>query len=110
MIAYLSCFLDERRVRLWCAARAKSYNLAHGRGGVSVIHKTTGVSRPRIYNGLKEIESEDNLDNRRIRKTGGGRKKITETQPGILEALEHLVEPLTRGDPESPLGHNRGRL
>lgn len=85
------------------AARAKAYNLSHERGGVSVIHKATGVSRPRIYNGLKEIESEDKLDNRRIRKTGGGRKKITETQPGILEALENLVEPLTRGDPEYPL-------
>lgn len=54
---FISCFLDERRVRLWCAARAKAYDLAHGRGGVSAVHKATGISRPRIYKGLKEIES-----------------------------------------------------
>ncbi len=95
--------MDERRVRLWCAARAKAYDLAHGRGGVAAVRKATGVSRPRIYKGLREIESEDKPDKGRVRKPGGGRKKITEKQPGILEALENLVEPLTRGDPESPL-------
>lgn len=100
---FISCFLDERRVRLWCAARAKAYDLAHGRGGVSAVHKATGISRPRIYKGLKEIESEDKLHKGRVRKSGGGRRKIAEKQPGILEALENLVEPLTRGDPESPL-------
>ena len=100
---FISCFFDERRVRLWCAARAKACNLAHDRGGGSAVHKATGVSRPRIYKGLREIESEDEPDKGRVRKTGGGRRKITEKQPGIPEASENLVEPLTGGDPESPL-------
>ncbi len=95
--------LDERRVRLWCAARAKAYDREYGRGGVMAVHKATGVSRPRIYGGLKEIESEQKLEKGCVRRQGGGRKKITEKQPGILEDLENLVEPLSRGDPESPL-------
>jgi len=100
---FISCFLDERRVRLWCAARAKAFNLAHGRGGVSAVHRATGVSRPRIYKGIKEIESDDKLNNGRVRNSGGGRRKITDIQPGLFEALEKLVDPVTRGDPESPL-------
>jgi hypothetical protein len=95
--------LDERRVRIWCAAKAKAYDREHGRGGVMAVHKATGVSRPRIYGGLKEIESGQKLEKGRVRRPGGGRKKITEKQPGILEDLEKLVEPLSRGDPESPL-------
>ena len=95
--------LDERRIRLWCAAEARSYNEIYGRGGVMAVHKATHVSRPRIYLGLKEIKSKENLEDSRIRKSGGGRKKVTEKQAGILEALERLVEPLARGDPESPL-------
>ena len=95
--------LDERRIRLWCATRAKAYNREYGRGGVMAVYKATKVSRPRIYEGLKELESEQKLEKGRVRRSGGGRKKITETQPGILEDLENLVEPLSRGDPESPL-------
>ena len=67
------------------------------------VHKATCVSRPRIYAGLKEITSEEKLDKPRIRRRGGGRKKITENHPTLLEDLERLVEPLSRGDPESPL-------
>ncbi len=67
------------------------------------VHKATHVSRPRIYLGLKEITSKEKLEQSRIRKAGGGRKKVTEKQTSILEDLERLVEPLTRGDPESPL-------
>jgi len=95
--------LDERRIRLWCAAKARSYNKIYGRGGVMAVHKATHISRPRIYLGLKEITSKEKLEKSRIRKAGGGRKKVTEKQTGILEDLEHLVEPLTRGDPELPL-------
>jgi hypothetical protein len=95
--------MDERRVRLWCAARAKAYDREYGRGGVMAVHKATGVSRPRIYGGLNEIGCEQKLEKGSIRRQGGGRKKITEKQPGILEDLENLVEPLSRGDPESPL-------
>ena len=99
----ISYALDERRIRLWCAAKAKAYNRKYGRGGVMAVHQATGVSRPRIYAGLKEIESEQKLEEGRVRRGGGGRKKITEKQPGILEDLEKLVEPLSRGDPVSPL-------
>ncbi len=95
--------LDERRIRLWCAAKARSYNRIYGWGGVMAVHKATHVSHPRIYLGIKEIKSEGKLEKSRIRKSGGGRKKVTEKQAGIMEDLERLVEPLTRGDPESPL-------
>lgn len=99
----ISFSLDERRTRLWCAARSRAYNRKNGRGGVTAVHKATGVSRRRIYEGLKEIEYPEKLDKSRIRRSGGGRKKISESQPSILEALESLVEPDSRGDPESPL-------
>lgn len=95
--------LDERRIRLWCAAKARAYNRINGRGGVTIVSKATNVSRPRIYLGLKEIENEGRLGKSRIRKTGGGRKQITSKYPNILERLEELVEPVSRGDPESPL-------
>jgi len=95
--------LDERRIRLWCAAKARAYNRIHVRGGVMAVHKATNVSRPTIYAGLKEIESEDKLNKKRVRQTGAGRKKITDKSPNLLKDLENLVEPLTRGDPESPL-------
>ena len=99
----ISYSLDERRTRLWCAAKARAYNRIHGKGGVMVVHKATNISRPTIQAGLKEIESEDKLDKKRNRKKGGGRKKITKKYPNILADLENLVEPLSRGDPESPL-------
>lgn len=67
--------LDERRMRLWCAARAKAYNRTHGRGGVMAVHKATGVSRPRIYGGLRELNREQKLPRDRVRQPGGGRKK-----------------------------------
>jgi hypothetical protein len=99
-ISYCS---DERQIRLWCAAKAGSYNRIYERGGITVVNKATGVSRPTIYHGLKEIGDTEKKDNSRIRKAGGGRRKITETYPDILKDSEVSVEPLTRGDPESPL-------
>jgi hypothetical protein len=99
----ISYSLDERRIRLWCAAKAKTYNRIHRRGGVTAVSKATTVSRPSIYLGMKELESGNKLDKKRVRKFGGGRKKITEIYPEILEYLEYLIEPLTRGDPESAL-------
>lgn len=99
----ISYSLDERRIRVWCAARARTYDRENGRGGVTIVHQSTGVSRRRIYAGLKEIESPMKLDKERVRKFGGGRKKVEENQPEIRGALERLVEPYTRGDPESPL-------
>lgn len=71
----LSFALDERRIRLWCAARARAYNRQYGRGGVAVVHKATGVSRSRICAGMKELEQAPAFDAARIRRSGGGRKK-----------------------------------
>lgn len=99
----ISFSLDERRTRLWCAAKARVHNRLYGKGGVMIVHKATNISRPTIYAGLQEVEGEDKLDKNRNRKKGGGRKKITEKYPNILTDLENLVEPLSRGDPESPL-------
>ena len=95
--------LDERRIRLWCAAKARVYNREHGKGGVNMVSYATGVSRRRIHAGLKEIESPNRLEKERIRRGGGGRKKIIEKYPDILEALDNLVDPESRGDPKSPL-------
>ena len=95
--------LDERRVRLWCATRARAYNWEYGRGGVTIIHRATGISRSRIYAGMQELTELSILPVVRVRCPGGGRKRLPATQPGLRETLEHLIEPLTRGDPESPL-------
>ena len=94
--------LDERLRRLFAAAEAFSL----GRGGVTKVALATGVSRRAIHVGLKELASEtlpvENKKNR-IRKDGGGRKSITETEIGVMDALEKLVDPMSRGNPESPL-------
>ena len=67
--------LDERRIRAWCAARALAYNRQYGSGGITIVHKATGVSRPRISKGIRELEGESDLPTKRIRRDGGGRKK-----------------------------------
>jgi DNA-binding transcriptional ArsR family regulator len=88
--------LDERQRRLIAAADAEHL----GRGGISVVARTSGLSRPTIYKGLQELK-ENPLG--RIRRKGGGRKYIEEDTPAILERLEYLIAPATRGDPMSPL-------
>ena len=97
----VSATLDERRRRVWAATEAR----AGGRGGVSLLARVTGLSRPTIYAGLKELADgvASELPVERVRRRGGGRPPITQTQPGVLAALEALVEPTSRGDPESPL-------
>lgn len=96
----LSPFLNERSKRLWCASEA----LLMGHGGVSITSRATGVSRPTIIKGIKELELPESLINlTRVRKIGGGRSSIVEKYPDILVALNNLVEPATRGDPENPL-------
>jgi hypothetical protein len=71
----ISWALDERRIRLWCAARANAYNRQYGRGGVMAVHVATGVSRPTIYAGIKELENKHRLAKDHVRQPGGGRKK-----------------------------------
>src|SRR5829696_5057952 len=97
--------MDERLCRLWAAAEA----LALGRGGITLVAAATGVSRKRIGVGIRELREQaapaaaapPSLA--RVRRPGGGRKPKTETDPTLLDDLEALVEPLTRGDPMSPL-------
>ncbi len=90
--------LDERSARLVLAARARSL----GHGGIVAVARASGSSRSRVQQGVAELESgQPPLD--RVRRPGGGRKKITETDPGLVPALLKLVEPTRRGDPESAL-------
>lgn len=98
----LESVLDERQRRLYAAVEAKVL----GHGGVKRVHEATGVARGSILAGLKELgQGIEALagDPRRVRRAGAGRKKLIEQNPGVREALERLVEPVTRGDPESPL-------
>jgi transposase len=93
--------LDERMRRLVAAAEAE----ALGVRGISVVSRSTGVSRQAIRRGMKELR-EQAVEERglhRIRRPGGGRKRATAKDPSLLADLERLVEPTTRGDPESPL-------
>ena len=90
--------LDERGRRLLAASVARAW----GRGGISAVIRACGLSRPTITKGLRELE-EPPLPPGRVRRPGGGRKLIEETDPELPELLDTLLEPSSRGDPESPL-------
>jgi hypothetical protein len=90
--------LDERGRRLWAAAESR----AIGYGGDAVVSAATGLARQTVRNGRREIEQGVALEGR-VRRPGAGRPRIQTTQPGVKEALERLVDPVTRGDPMSPL-------
>lgn len=102
---HLSPLLDEKQLRLYVAAEA----MVIGRGGISLASKATGVSRPTITMGCKELleqgatKSASSAATVRVRKIGGGRKRATDLDETLRSDLEGLVEPVTRGDPESPL-------
>ena len=96
--AAISSVLDERGRRLWAAAESR----AIGYGGDSVVSAATGLARQTIRNGRREIGCGAELAGR-VRRPGGGRKRLQDTQPGLESALEQLVDPVTRGDPMSPL-------
>ena len=94
--------LDERLRRLVAAAEAKVL----GHGGITAVAEATGVSRRAIHAGLKELESPTDGTvpaASRIRRPGAGRKSIIEIDTTLATDLEGLIEPVTRGDPESPL-------
>ena len=91
--------LDERSRRLVAA----SESLAIGRGGVSAVSRATGMSRQVIRRGMAELNEPGVHPPGRVRRPGGGRRKTLVQDPSLLRDLERLVEPLTRGDPESPL-------
>ena len=70
------------------------------------MSKITGVSRPTIYRGIKDLnetKGKKKDSTSRVRKKGGGRKKIVDKFPGIVDEIEKIMEPCVRGDPESPL-------
>jgi transposase len=91
--------LNERTRRLVAASEAMTI----GRGGISAVSRATGLSRQIISQGIKELQDEERTREGRIRRKGGGRKKLVEKDPHLCKDLESLVEPVTRGDPESPL-------
>jgi hypothetical protein len=97
-VALLWPHLDERARRLFAASEAREL----GHGGVSLVSLACGLSRVTITKGLHELE-EPPLPPGRVRRAGGGRPALTARDPGLLRHLEALVEPLSRGDPESPL-------
>jgi transposase len=91
--------LNERTRRLWAGTEA----LARGRGGIAAVMRATGLSRNTVVRGIRETAATHSLDVARIRAPGGGRKAKATLDPGLKRALERLVEPVSRGDPESPL-------
>jgi len=97
----LEPILNERIRRHFAAAEA----LAIGYGGITLVAKATGISRRAITAGCKEIKNinKEGLSTQNIRKKGAGRKRAIDSQPLLLPELEKLIEPYTRGDPESPL-------
>jgi transposase len=98
---HLSPHLNERSRRLWAATEAS----ALGYGGIVAVHRATGISPNTIRSGLAELASaaSELAPVGRIRQVGGGRKRVEEHQPSIVEALDRLVEPSSRGEPECPL-------
>ena len=99
--------LDERRWRLLAASEARSL----GVGGIALVHRASGLSRPTISKGLRELAAEaasetaaeTALPLRRVRRVGAGRKPLLHHNPALLHDLDALVSPEARGDPESPL-------
>jgi DDE family transposase len=90
---------DERRRRMRAASEAR----VHGPGGVALVARVTGLAEETIRRGLDELEAGDRVEAGRVRRPGGGRRPIVETDPKVVKDLERLVDPVTRGDPESPL-------
>jgi hypothetical protein len=95
----LAPFLNERTRRLFAASEA----LAAGRGGIAAVARAIGIARSTIGRGLAELSDDGAATTERVRQPGGGSKPATETQPGLVAALETLVQSSIRGDPAAPL-------
>ncbi len=91
--------LDERARRRWAAVEARSL----GRGGISIVARATGMSRVTVRAGLRELADPDAWPPSCQRRSGGGRKPDGQTQPGLRDALDALIEPAARGSPTNPL-------
>ena len=98
MFAVVSPHLDERQRRLLAGAQAR----ALGRGGIAAVARASGMARSTVELGTAEID-QGAVPAGRVRRSGAGRPKATDRDPGLLAALDALVEPTARGDPESPL-------
>jgi len=94
----ISPHLTEQAKRIWAASEA----LAIGRGGTTLVCEATGISRVTITKGKTAVQGEA-IESTRIRQRGGGRQPLTRHDPQLLADLNCLIEPVTRGDPESPL-------
>ena len=90
---------DERRRRLWAASEAKT----HGPGGVALVAAVTELSEETVRRGLVELESGERLERGQVRRSGGGRRPVVEVDRDVVRDLDRLIDPVTRGDPESPL-------
>src|ERR1700757_792399 len=95
----LAPVLDERGLRRLAAAEA----IAAGRGGVSAVMRATGLARSTLGRGRGDLRGGKMGDGARGRGPGGARKPLSETDASLLDDLRSLVEPATRGDPQSPL-------
>ena len=99
----LAPLMDERMRRQWAAAEATAY----GWGGIQAVRQATGLSPTTIRKGQAEVAARagqsDFVVCKRLRRAGAGRKRRSEADPELVQALEQLVDPVTRGDPESPL-------
>ena len=95
----LAPVFTERSRRLWAASEAR----ALGHGGIGVVERATGISRPTIQRGLRELEADAVVPPGRDRRPGGGRKSATVLDATLLRDLDALVEPTAPGDPDSPL-------
>jgi hypothetical protein len=100
----LAPYLNETSTRMWAAVEALSW----GHGGITSVARATGLSRTTIQAGITALEPPELADcalavSGAVRRPGGGRKPVTTSHPTLLEDLERLVGPVTRGDPESPL-------
>ena len=92
--------MDERMRRLGAGSEA----IALGRGGIAVVAEATGMARNTVVAGIREQRQRSGASfEPSVRRCGGGRQRLTEQVPALLAALESLVEPVTRGDPQSPL-------
>ena len=93
----LAPVLDERSRRQWVGAEA----LELARGGVTKVAAATGLARNTIAVGIREVQSQlaGAAPGQRIRRFGGGRKCLEENDPGLWDALDSLIDPMTRGDP-----------
>lgn len=100
----LAPYFNESSLRMWAASEALSW----GHGGITSVARATGLSRTTVHAGITELEQSEALPSPHpssvgIRRPGGGRKRLIETDPTLLKDLESLIDPVTRGDPESPL-------